>query len=290
MDSLGTLGGNNSAAVAANNRGLIVGLAENSTLDPNCIPPQVLDYKPVVWRGDTIHELPLMAGDANGGAVAVNDKNQVVGATGMCGSGPPGAIPVHAVLWQNGSVTDLGSLGGAVNNFAYAINNPGQIVGVSDLPGDSTGHAFLWQKGVMTDLGTLPGDFLSIVYGINNKGQVVGQSCDVNFNCRASLWQSGVMIDLNTVTLPGSSLYLLVAFDINSRGEIVGNGVDQSTGVTLAFLAVPCGQDGDVQRCSEVAQTEVDIAKPSLVLPDYIRKGLRQRQGFMRLGFGLATP
>ena len=98
------------------------------------------------------------------------------------------------------------------------------------------------------------------------------------------------MIDLNTVTLPGSSLYLLVAFDINSRGEIVGNGVDQSTGVTLAFLAVPCGQDGDVQHCSEVTQTEVDIAKPRFVLADYIRKGLQQRQGFRRLGFGLATP
>jgi probable HAF family extracellular repeat protein len=287
MEPLGTLGGNNSFAVGANNRGLVIGSAENSTQDPNCIPPQVLDYKPVVWHGGTIHELPVLAGDAVGAAIAVNDNNKVVGASGMCGSGPGiGPIPVHALLWQDDSVTDLGSLGGVVNNIAYAITNPGQIVGVSDLPGDSTGHAFLWQKGVMTDLGTLPGDFLSIAYGINNKGQVVGQSCDVNLNCRAFLWQSGVMIDLNTLTLPDSSLYLVGASDINSRGEIVGTGVDQSSGEPLAFLAVPCGQDGDVQRCSE-AQSEVDIAKPSFVLPDYIRKGLRQRRGFRRLGFGL---
>jgi probable HAF family extracellular repeat protein len=291
MDPLGTLGGNNSFAAAANNRGLVVGSAENSTQDPNCIPPQVLDYKPVVWRGDVIHELPVVAGDAIGGVLALNDNNQMVGASGMCGSGPGlGPIPVHALLWQNDSATDLGSLGGAINNIANAINNRGQIVGASDLPGDSTAHAFLWQKGVMADLGTLPGDFLSIANGINNKGQVVGQSCDVNFNCRAFLWQSGVMIDLNTLTLPDSSLYLVGAYDINSRGEIVGNGMDQSSGVRLAFLAAPCGQDGDLQRCREVAQTEVDIAKPSFVLPDYIRKGLRQRQGFMRLGFGLATP
>ena len=291
MEPLGTLGGNNSATTGANNRGLVVGLAETSTQDPNCIPPQVLDYKPVVWRGGAIHELPVLAGDAIGGAIGVNDNNQVVGTSGMCGSGPgllP--IPVHALLWKNNTATDLGSLGGAMNNIAYAINNRGQIVGASDLPGDSTGHAFLWQKGDMTDLGTLPGDFLSIAYGINDKGQVVGESCDVNFNCRAFLWQSGVMIDLNTLTLPGSSLYLLVAFDINSRGEIVGNGVDQSGGEQLAFLAVPCGQDGNVQRCSEVPQTEVEIAKPSFIPPDYIRKGVRQRQGFGRLGFGLATP
>ena len=177
-----------------------------------------------------------------------------------------------------------------MNNFAYAINNAGQIVGFSDLSGDSTRHAFLWQKGAITDLGTLAGDFSSTASSINDNGQVVGQSCDVNFNCRAFLWQSGVMIDLNALTLPDSSLYLVVANDINSRGEIVGIGVDQSSGEPLAFLAVPCGQDGDVQRCSEVAQTEVDIAKPRFVLPDYIRKGLRQRQGFRRLGFGLTTP
>jgi len=291
MEPLGTLGGNNSFAAGANNRGLVIGSAENNTQDPNCIPPQVLDYKPVVWHGGTIHELPVLAGDAIGAVLAVNDHNELVGTSGMCGSGPAlGPIPVHALLWQNGSVTDLGSVGGAVNNIAWAINNAGQIVGVSDLSGDSTEHAFLWQKGVMTDLGTLAGDFLSTASSINDNGQVVGQSCDVNFNCRAFLWQSGVMIDLNTLTLPNSSLYLVVANDINSRGEIVGIGVDQSSGEQLAFLAVPCGQDGDVQHCSEVTQTEVDIAKPRFVLADYIRKGLQQRQGFRRLGFGLATP
>src|SRR5215469_9374521 len=81
MDPLGTLGGNNSFALGANNRGLVVGAAENSTQDPNCIPPQVLDYKPVVWNGGIIHELPVVAGDAIGAAIGVNDKNQIVGAS-----------------------------------------------------------------------------------------------------------------------------------------------------------------------------------------------------------------
>lgn len=290
MGPLRTLGGNNSAATAANNRGLIVGIAENSTQDPNCIPPQVLDYKPVVWLGDAINELPVVAGDAIGAAIAVNDSNQVVGGSGMCGSGPGlGAIPVHAVLWQNGAVNDLGTFGGAVNNIAYAINDGGQIVGASDLPGDTTGHGFLWQKGVMTDLGTLAGDFSSAAFGVNNNGQVVGLSCDQGGNCRAFLWRSGLMTDLNTLTPPGSSLYLLIAYDINSRGEIVGIAFDQSNGEPVAFLAAPCGQDGG-QACTDAAQTAVGVQRPKIVLPDNVRKGLQQRRGLKRIGFRLLIP
>lgn len=282
MDALGTLGGNNSFASGANNRGLVVGSAENSTEDPNCIPPQVLDYKPVVWRGGSIHELPLVSGDAIGAAIAVNDKNQVVGASGMCGSGPGlGPIPVHATLWQNGSVTDLGSLGGAVNNIAYAINDGGQIVGASDLPGDNAGHAFLWQKGIMTDLGILAGDFSSAGFANNSNGEVVGLSCDQDGNCRAFLWQRGVMTDLNALVSPSSSLYLLNAQDINSRGEIVGTALDLNNGEPVAFAAVPCGQNG-VQACADGAQTAVGVQKPKVVLPDNIRKTFRHPPGLFR--------
>src|SRR5215469_1966986 len=174
MEPLGTLGGNNSGALGANNRGLVVGTAENNTHDPDCLPPQVLDYKAVTWLAGTIHELPALPGDPIAAAAGVNDNDQVVGGSGNCGSGPGiSAIFVHAVLWQNDSVTDLGNLGGVLNNVAYAINNSGQVVGSSDLPGDNVPgatpvtHAFFWQDGVMIDLGTLPGDFWSAAFGIN---------------------------------------------------------------------------------------------------------------------------
>lgn len=253
MEPLGTLGGNNSAATGANNHGLVIGTAESATQDPNCVSPQVLDYEAVYWHANTIHELSPVPGDAIGGALAVNDNGQIVGSTGMCGSGP-GIVPIfmHAVLWKNHLPTDLGNLGGAFNNVAYAINNRGQVVGASDLVGDNTGHAFFWQNGVMTDLGTLPGDFLSAALAINDTGQVVGQSCDVNFNCRAFLWQNGVMSDLNALTAD-SPLYLISAADIDSRGEIVGTGVDPNTGEPLAFAAVLCdeGPAGDPDRYCE---------------------------------------
>lgn len=291
MEPLGTLGGNNSAATGANNRGLVVGVAENNAQDPNCISPQVLDYEAVIWRGDAINELPAFPGDTVATALAVNDNNQVVGASGLCGSGPGiGAIVVHALLWQNDSVTDLGSLGGGLNNAAYAVNNRGQIVGQSDLAGDTTFHAFLWQNGVMTDLGALPGDFLSVAFGINNSGLVVGESCDVNFNCRAFLWQNGRMTDLNALTPPGSSLFLVGAADINSQAEIVGTALDQSSGEPVAFLAVPCDEQhvGD-EVCHASAQSAVGIEKPRVYLPENVREMLRRRV-LGRFGTGMTKP
>lgn len=289
MEPLGTLGGNNSAAFGVNNRGLVVGTAENTTQDPNCIPPQVLDYEAVTWQRGSIHQLPAFPGDAAAAAIAVNDNDQIVGTSGMCGSGLGiGGIFLHAVLWNNGSVTDLGNLGGVVNNVAYAINNGGQIAGASDLAGDNTGHAFLWQNGgAMTDLGTLPGDFSSMAFGINNNGQVVGLSCDQSGNCRAFLWQDGAMTDLNALTPADSSLYLVLATDINARGEIVGTGVDMSSGETLAFLAVPCDEKnaGD-QGCQDAAQSPIGIERPRVVLSESVREQLRQRRGLGRFGSG----
>jgi probable HAF family extracellular repeat protein len=274
MEPLGTLGGNNSAATGANNRGLVVGVAENPTQDPNCVSPQVLDYEAVVWRGNTIHELLPVPGDAIGAALAVNDNGQIAGGTGMCGSGPGGnPVFMHAVVWKTHSPTDLGSLGGSFNNVAYAINNHGQVVGASDLVGDTTTHAFFWQNGVMTDLGTLAGDFSSAAFAINDNSQVVGLSCDVNSNCRAFLWQNGLMTDLNALTA-GSPLYLISAADINSRGEIVGTGVDPNTGEPLAFAAVPCDEGP--------AAEPIGIAKPRIALPGTVREQLHGRLIFGR--------
>jgi probable HAF family extracellular repeat protein len=267
----------------------MVGYAENSTQDPNCIPPQVLDWEAVVWgpKQGEIHELPPLPGDSIGAAVGINDKGQVVGGSGVCGF-PSFADSVHAVLWQNGSVTDLGSFGGVMNNGGLAINNRGQVVGLSDLADDTTAHAFFWENGSMTDLGTLPGDFFSIAQGINDAGQVVGQSCDVNFNCRAFLWQGGVMTDLNALISPTSSVSRLDGKDINSQGQIVGMAFDQSNGETLGFLATPCDEKhGDNEGCKDGAEDKTAVRgdtseRPKVYLPENVRKKFQQWRGLGR--------
>lgn len=236
----------------------------------------------VLWEPekDEIRELPPWPGDTVGGAQAINDRGEVVGASGPTCGPPSPALAVHALLWKNGTATDLGNLGGTAFNSALAINNRGQIAGLSGLSGNTTFHAFLWQNGKMKDLGTLPGDFSSIAFGINDHAQVVGQSCDVNFNCRAFLWQKGVMTDVNTLIAARSSLYLVAAEGINSRGEIVGGAFNQTSGDAPAFLAIPCDRDhiGNEACRPDATQRTDSMSPPSkVILPDTVRKQLRQR-------------
>lgn len=281
MTPLPTLGGNNGYATGVNNRGQVVGLAENSTRDPSCIAPQALDWEAVVWGPEEgeIHELPPFAGDSIAAAIAINDNGQVVGGSGpICGPVST-TLSLHAVLWQDGSVTDLGSFGGTMNNLGTAINNLGQVVGFSDLAGDTAEHAFLWQVGQMTDLGTLPGDFSSSAFGINNRGQVVGQSCDKTGTCRAFLWQNGVMTDLNTL-IPAGSPVLIYGGDINSRGEIVGQAFDQTTGQTPAFLLTPSNDEAASGSAASAAGAKNQ--SPKVTLPESVRKRLQQQRGFGR--------
>ena len=169
MTPLPLFGGVNGAAFQSNNRGQIVGAAENSTHDPTCPPPQVLQLRAAIWEKGQVRELPPFPGDPDAVAGAINDKGQAVG-----GSGPCTIIfgnSFHALLWENGRPIDLGNLGGASGHAANQVNNRGQIVGQSGRP-DGLVHAFLWENGVMTDLGT-PSDNLPIsqALGINERAR-----------------------------------------------------------------------------------------------------------------------
>jgi probable HAF family extracellular repeat protein len=243
MRRLPTLGGANGVASAINYRGVVAGHAETTRRDPDPGCP-VSQFKPVIWDNGRIQELSTF-GDPVGVAAAINDRGQVVGASGTCGPFNVNSglylVENHALLWDHGAVTDLGNLGGTgglAGNHACAINNLGQVVGHSELPNNTTFHGFLWTSELgMRDLDTLPNDAASLALGINDRGEVVGASLDANFNPRAVLWENDAMTDLNTLVSATSGLYLLVANSINSSGEIVGVGVT-STGEVHGFLAI----------------------------------------------------
>lgn len=244
MRALPTLGGNNGFAAAANNRGQIVGWAENATPDPTCVPPQVLQFRAVLWEKGGIQELPPLPGDTSGAATAINNRGQVVGISGTCDQAVGRFTAAHAVIWEKGKVTELDDLGAPWWNTPMAINQRGDIAGFAGLPGDDPDNpllrAVLWtRRGGIRNLGTLPGDVTSEAHGINDRGQVVGVSCDAAGNCRAFLWEDGVMKDLNTLVAPGYAGILTTAQDINNRGEITGRAFDPATGERPAFLAAP---------------------------------------------------
>jgi probable HAF family extracellular repeat protein len=244
MTRLPTLGGPNGVANSINSRGTVVGFAENTLPDPDPACP-VFQFKPVVWENGHIQELSTF-GDPDGVAAAINDRGQVVGASGTCAPFNANSglylVENHALLWENGMVTDLGNLGGTggiAGNHACAINNKGQVVGHSELPNDTTFHGFLWTKETgMQDLRTLPEDVASLALGINDRGEVVGASLGADFSPRAVLWDKEAMLDLNMLIPGNSGLHLLFADSINSSGEIVGLAVTD-TGEAHGFLATP---------------------------------------------------
>src|SRR5262245_21325393 len=245
MRALPTLGGNNGFATGANNRGQVVGWAENTVRDRTCVAPQVLQFRAVIWgpRRHHIEELPLIPGDTSSAATAINNRGQVVGISGICDQAVGRHTARHAVLWDCGRMTDIGNIGSDTWNTPMAINEHGDIVGFANTPGsdpdDPVFHAFLWTKhDGIKDLGTLPGDSSSQALGINKRGQVVGLSSGPS-GPRAFLWENGVMKDLNSLKAPGYTGVLEIAGDINDDGEITGRAFNPSTIERPAFVAIP---------------------------------------------------
>jgi probable HAF family extracellular repeat protein len=284
MTQLPTLGGNNGFAAGANDAGLVVGWAENTTHDTTCTPPQVLQFEAAVYdpQRRTVHELPPYPGDLDGAATEINDAGAVVGISGICDQAVGRFTARHAVMWQNGQVINLGSLGGVAWNTPMAINNQGEVVGFADLPGDTNGTAnpvaFLWtRRGGMQNLGTLSGDTNSEALGINDRGQIVGISFNAQTGAsRAFLWENGTMVDLNTLIGGSASLYLLYANDIDDQGEIAGGACvlvsGACTSTAPAFAAIPTPGYSRTLRAAHRS-----LSRP-IRLSEAIRKLLERRE------------
>jgi probable HAF family extracellular repeat protein len=262
MSALPTLGGNNGQASAINNRGQIVGFAENGIVDSTCLPGTTNNriQLPVLWEKGKAHVLPTVDGDPDGDALWINDKGQAVGETGNCSG------VIHAVVWTNGAASPLPDF--KTFALAYGNNNEGQIVGTVGSADSTTQTAALWQNDTVTSLGLLPGDFGGIATGINDKGQVVGSNWDSNFNwSHAFIWQNNVMTDLNALFPASSNLFATMANKINERGQISGMALVLSgpdAGNIHAFLATPVNQSID-RSMADVARTLPKVTLPANV-------------------------
>ena len=289
-------GGYDSYAAGVNNKGQVVGWAEDGVLDPTCnnAPPasQFLQFEAVIWgpKLTEITQLPPYPGDPDSAATAINDQGWVVGISGLCSNAVGGASAEHALLWENGVPINLGNIGGRAWNTPVSLNNNGQIVGFANTSGDRNAglkpNAFLWTQATgMQALPLLDGDKTSAAYDINGKGQIVGVSngaLDGPVGQRAFLYENGMMMDLNGLIQPDSSLYLLIAQGINDSGEIVGTAVDTSTGAVVAYLAVPSYGGESEAESSKTAGESLH----TVVVPDDVR---RQLTGFSRLVWGEGT-
>jgi probable HAF family extracellular repeat protein len=242
MSALPTLGGNNGQASAINNRGEVVGFAEDGAVDPTC-PDDKTNNRielPALWERGKAEALPLVGNDLGGFPQGINDEGQAVGYTGNCGAA------THAVMWKDKTAFQLKDLGGAGSNAAYAINNRGQIAGQVGTGDGAIFYGAVWQHGAdgpVTKIDLVPGDFAAFATGINNRGQVVGNDFDSTYSwAHGFIWQDGVATDLNTLISEGSNLYIIAASNINERGQISGMATVLSgphAGEIRAYLLTP---------------------------------------------------
>jgi probable HAF family extracellular repeat protein len=182
-----------------------------------------------LWKNGQITALGVLPGSQISQPYAVNNRSQVVGGSG------------DAFLWTAGTMTDLGRLPDARFSEAHAINDVGTVVG-NDSGGSN--EAFIWdaRQGIR-GLGVLDAACVtpfSDARAIDNHGEVVGYSCvsGTTTTSHAFVWDLTVGLrDLNgLVSLPAADV-LSVAYGINERGQIVGNGIFE--GAVHAFLLDP---------------------------------------------------
>jgi probable HAF family extracellular repeat protein len=222
---LGTFGGLSSSANGINDAGQIIGVYYTAQDK----------FNPFLWQDGTMTNLGNLG--FNGGAMGVNNQGQVVGYSGLVFG------ITHAFKWENGNISDLGTLPGHNGSIAYDINDLGQAVGSSSNSLTQQIQAVLWSNGNIIELGNLGGN-ISTAVDINNKGQVAGFGNTNNSDglSHAFIWEDGNIADLNSLIPADSDLLLQVVSGINDRGQIVGQGINRSTGKNHGFLLNPiCG-------------------------------------------------
>jgi probable HAF family extracellular repeat protein len=220
-------GGNNSGAVAVNESGTIVGLADNGVIDPLAGFPEAFG---VLWSHGRIQNLGTLGGNQSF-AVAINNRGQV---TGVAENGIPdpfsflGATEAHAFLWDRGVMRDLGTLGGP-DSWGFYVNEKGQIAGFS-LTTNLSAHPFLWKEGEMIDLGSFGGT-VGFAQALNNREQVAGfMSLPGDVDVHPFLWDRGTLLDLGTLGGENAG-----GAAMNEAGEVTGE----------ADTSIPCTQDCD---------------------------------------------
>jgi len=235
---LGTFGGSFSLAGAINDRNQIVGLAENNIPDPFNFGglagfPSPTQWRAALWQRGRIQDLGTLGEGTESGAVSVNERGQIVGAsfTNSVVNPSTGFPTLAPFLWENGRMRNLGTLGGLFG-IASLLNNTGQVAGTSNLVGDQTAHPFFWERGRLRDLGTLGGSFATANW-MNEKGDVVGGSYTANDEAfDGFFWRDGVMTDVGNVAGDGCSN----ANGINSNGQVVGESFSCSEDAHHAFI------------------------------------------------------
>jgi len=158
-----------------NNRGQIVGWAENGVVDPTCNTAlQTLQFRAVIWETgwDNEGNCPPLPGDSTSAATSINDLGQVVGISrGLWNRGSEVSVPPILFSGKTAFLPKIPNLGGHTWNTPTAINNQGTVVGF--LAAGRTGRYTKLRSlpldpraGGLVRLGKLPGDIRAEALGV----------------------------------------------------------------------------------------------------------------------------
>ncbi|MGC4060735.1 MAG: hypothetical protein QM749_07770 [Aquabacterium sp.] len=235
--------GDGTVAVGINNSGEIIGVDNHPGSSSQA----------VTWTLDgSVSAMPLLPGTTGATPESINDHGQIVGVSYASGGAR------QATLWNSGTPTTLTPPDGSTSTTAVAINNAGQIYGygatVNVPTATDTVSTVLWSPaGVPTVQSTGPYDvaptkdctLFASACGRNGLNEQVGEGgltsgpLAGHAILRTSL---GFALDLNTLVpldVNASGWVLKYAFGINNLGQIVGEAVNTSTGVTEGYLLTP---------------------------------------------------
>lgn len=196
MQDLGTVGNNrDSAAVAINNSGVIVGNSGDSAfIYANGTISQVY--------GDGPNKVEL---------TGINNSGVVVGTAFVNVDGFQNN-QYRASTWFNGYRTDLGIIpsasSSAQGSVGKAINDKNQVVGQSY---DNRSRSFLYETGEMQLVNSVWSlSTTSFATGINNKGSIIGYFGSFQNRSYSYLLRSGIV-----------ELFQGMAIDINDNDEVL---------------------------------------------------------------------
>ncbi len=241
------LDGHASWANFIDERGLIVGYANNAIPDPYTYAGT--QTRAVIWRNGQLQDLGTLGG-ADSAAFLANScpawrdilgnrpRTMVVGTSSL--NTPPGApfgIPqTDAFLWADGVMEDLGGFGGGFSTPS-SINCEGDIAVISFDSTNQYFQSFLWRRssqgaGRRISLGRLGGNFVEAV-ALNDSSKIVGAVSDPSdAHSIAAIWgPDGEGRLLGTVGDDTGS----IALDINSRGIVVGGSGTVSFTSTASY-------------------------------------------------------
>lgn len=222
MRDIGTLAGGTTAALDINDAGDIVG--------SSVVRQQGYQFA-FLYRNGVMRNLGSLPGSDRSVALAINNRGEIAGSSGVGLSDGPTGEQTHAVVWKNGNILDLGTLGG-LSSDANDINDRGEVTGYSTFAGgdgpDRVYGGFIWSHGKMRGIGAPPGGSQVMPLGMNNRGRVVGIYAGFNQQ-RAFLYgYRGGMHDLTALVDAAQGWTITAAYDINDAGQIAGEACDPS--------------------------------------------------------------